>query len=376
MENIKINDTNESKASEKRNEDKGVNSEREIDKNILYNNFNVSQIQLKVKIKKDEDDDPYLFYNIFPNENILVYNSYYLKVFKSKTFKPIFYYKIDLINEIIILSNNSLLLNIGDIIILKFSENKLESTTKQQMNLKDDEVSSASIIKLNNNRILFYKYSFFSVSARSSYLMFFKYDDKNSSLEFEGEDDHKIKKPLMKFLTYEDSFFSFGNYDISSRNSNLPQIFHYLYFYKDKKFITIFDSEDKDYLIDCIIYNKKYILAVFYHSIEKYSIKGENFEYISNFSFENTKIIRFIFKYRKNLFLLYLNTNIGENNNNYLCFDDDEDLDQEEDLSFLEIDEDFKKINQEKTKLKNCKKLLFYNKKFYCQLYDRICIYD
>ena len=97
--------------------------------NINYNKYyNVSKMELKTKIFMNEMKNSFEF-NIFPNGNILLIENNNIIIYDSKTFKPIFHFSFNNICDIIILSNNSLLIqsyksDTNEIQILNFSKDK------------------------------------------------------------------------------------------------------------------------------------------------------------------------------------------------------------------------------------------------------------
>ena len=384
----------EEKNKKVENENKG-----EEENNISNDNFAPSQMVLKAKIYKKIKN----FY-IFPNGNILIFNNYFLSIYQSKTLKQLIKYENNnyIVGDIIILSNNTLLLFIYEggadissknkfedninikkldskekeekqnykpkeeyyVLLLKFSEKGIESNKKINLNIELTEQNTKyiyrtiRIIKLNNNRVLFL---FLCGKDYNYYHIFYKYDNKKETLGLEYKDKYNLNHSLGLFLPYEETFFNYGSIlDIYSRRY-MP----FMYFYKNKNYIPLLCIiNKKDKLNNCIIFNKKYLIALFAYSIEKYEIKEENILFISKFSFGDN-CTKFIFKNEVNMIIVYQDKNYFESkeDNKYLYF--------------LEIDENYNKINEEAIKCDDYYvRILYKEKKFYLLRSNNLGIYE
>ncbi len=198
--------------------------------NINYNKYyNVSKMELKTKIFMNENKCSYEF-NIFPNGNILLIENNNIIIYDSKTFKPIFHFPFNDICDIIILSNNSLLIqsyksDTNEIQILNFSKDKNEIIKVVDIEIHSsyidlDNITNRVMNKLNNNVILFCynenedqdNYDFMNfhnnnngITESTHHFMFYKYINNNLILEYK---ESLILKNFYKiFLPYEDSFF-------------------------------------------------------------------------------------------------------------------------------------------------------------------------
>ena len=129
--------------------------------NLKYNIFNFSKIELKSKIFSVNQNK----LKIFPNGNILFHDDKDIRIFDPKKLKSLFTFSFDHIDEVIILSNNSLLLkffqndiSMNNLIIMNFSKEKIESLKKIDIILEKNkkfgkEEYLLHVKKLNNNRI-------------------------------------------------------------------------------------------------------------------------------------------------------------------------------------------------------------------------------
>ena len=305
-----------------------------------------------------------------------------MTIYKSKVFKPIFNYKNNQIKDIIILSNNSLLLYCSEqdycsiLNISGFSE----SIKKIKINYKYEieDIDSISFVKLHNNYILFcyiyrnednlrtrdepnkYYYSYY----------FYYYDRKISDLILDYEDTQFFQF-IGLFLPYEESFFYYGN-DTFYCYSALPQDYSFIYFYrkKSKKIETVYEKNDRFSsnfkLINCIIFQKKYLIAQFLYNLEKYEITKEKIQLVSTYS--NEIKIYDILENRDNLIFVYK----GENNNKK---ENDESKDYTEDLYFSEVNNQNKIIKTQKIGIQDYFKILCYEKTIYLSSDNNMTIY-
>ena len=186
---------------------------KEKEKNIEYfsgsnnqksNKFKAHKMELKKKIKKNIE-----YFNIFPNGNILVYNKKKLTIYDKKSFKIIFEYKVSNINNIVILSNSDILLHKEEndyCSMLNISKNikniKIELKEKKYEDL-------ISLVKLNNNHIIFYYRNIYTKPSRNSFnyscftFIFYTYDSKNSDLIFDFADLDDSRFPWGIFYLIE-----------------------------------------------------------------------------------------------------------------------------------------------------------------------------
>ena len=162
----------------KRKQGKKDNSKKNIEK-LKHKNFDISKIELKSKILSLYDDDinPIPKLDIFPNWNILYFDFQTLRIYDSKILRPLFTFTIKNVEDIIILSNNSLLLliysnetSLNTLKIFNFSKEKTEfkkviditinSYNNMIKNVDDnflyENEYKLGIKKLNNNVILSY----------------------------------------------------------------------------------------------------------------------------------------------------------------------------------------------------------------------------
>ena len=332
--------------------------------NINYNKYyNVSKMELKTKIFMNENKCSYEF-NIFPNGNILLIENNNIIIYDSKTFKPIFHFPFNDICDIIILSNNSLLIqsyksDTNEIQILNFSKDKNEIIKVVDIEIHSsyidlDNITNRVMNKLNNNVILFcynenedqdnYDLMNFhnnnnGITESTHHFMFYKYINNNLILEY--KESLIIKNFYKIFLPYEDSFFLYGNFTNSLQIDS-----YFLYYYKNKKMNILKDDIEDDVIYNCIIFNKKYLIVQYKTKIEKYFIIDEGIIFVSEYKVEN---VMYLMRNKFNLIIVsskYLDIN-------------------EEYLYFSEVDENYKTIKEEIFSVGNFIKILFYKKRLY-----------
>lgn len=354
-------------------------SEWDMDKNKYYS---VSKMEMKTKLLLMNE---YILLKIFPNGNILISDYEKIKIYDSKTFKQIFTFQIDNLRDLIILSNNSLLLNsfstqtsINTIQILNFSKDEVKlnkftdikcSNNKFDFS-KDDYFEyniefELSIEKLNKNRILFYhleslenhedkdnledlfinyRDSFYTRTEYKYHFIFYRFINNNLIQEF--KDSHILAYFEQKYLPYEDSFFLYGNSNYCYLSNPMVDI-HFLYFYKNKKMECIKDGIEHDIIKNCIIFKKKYLIIQYISKIEKYLIDNEGISLISKYC-------------NKNLDFLMMNKS------NLIFIRKEEINEKTQNLYFLEVDEKYQKIKEERISVKTpFKEFFFYKKKLY-----------
>ena len=276
--------------------------------NINYNKYyNVSKMELKTKIFMNENKCSYEF-NIFPNGNILLIENNNIIIYDSKTFKPIFHFPFNDICDIIILSNNSLLIqsyksDTNEIQILNFSKDKNEIIKVVDIEIHSsyidlDNITNRVMNKLNNNVILFcYNenedqdnndfmnfHNNNGITESTHHFMFYKYINNNLILEY--KESLILKNFYKMFLPYEDSFFLYGNFTNSLQIDS-----YFLYYYKNKKMNILKDDIKDDAIYNCIIFNKKYLIVQHETKIEKYLIIDEGITLVSEYKVENVMLL-------------------------------------------------------------------------------------
>ena len=384
IENSSKNNPKEDKLSEiqtplknKQEEKDKDNSKRNIEK-LKHKNFDISKIELKSKILSLNDNlvhNPKL--DIFPNGNILFSDYKTIRIYDSKILRPLFTFTIENVEDIIILSNNTLLLliysfetSLNTLKIFNFSKEKTEFkkiidiTIKSYNNMTkgfDDDFLYENeyilgIKKLNNNYVLSYylenteikddnfrefrDFRFSSNVGRTDYkyyFMFYKYNDNDLILQY--EDNHKLYYFERNVLPYEDAFFFYGN----SKNHMVDICF--LYFYRNKKMNCLIDGVEHERINNCIIFDEKYLIVHFFEKIKKYLILNDNISSVSEYS-------------ERFNFLIYNQFN--------LIFIQIEEVDKNKYLHLSEVDDNYKKIKEATILIGNddAYKAL-YNKKLY-----------
>ena len=364
------------------------NSKRNI-KKLKHKDFDISKIELKSKILSLNDNlvlSPII--DIFPNGNILFFDFKTIRIYDSKILRPLFAFTIENVKDIIILSNNTLLLliysyetSLNTLKIFNFSKGKTEFKKTIDITIKsynnvtkdiDDDFlyeneHKLDIQKLNNNYILSYylertgikdeyfiKFRDFDISPDVGrtpykyYFMFYKYIDNDNDLILKYEDSHELCYFEHDFLPYEDAFFFYGNSSYCYYSNPIVDIC-FLYFYRNKKMKCLIDGIEHERINRCIIFDEKYLIVQFYKKIKKYLILNDNISSVSEY-YE---------KYYEGFnFLIYNQFNI--------IFIQIEEVDKNKYMHLLEVDDNYKKIKEAKILIGNdyVYKIL-YNKKLY-----------
>ena len=292
------------------------------------NNSLVHKLELKKKININIE-----IMQIFPNGNILIYNNENLKIYEPELFKEIFNYNISKLTNIIILSNNSLLLyNKEDTYFTILDIVQPMKIKKINIIFKYELEDKGKFVKLENNHILFY-YLYINENYRRnrdepniyyySYT-FYIYDEKNSNLIIKYEDTQFVKF-IGGFLPYKETFFYYGN-DVFYHYSCRPRDYYFLYFYRNKEFEEIKEN-DYEYkinrIINCIICENKYLIVQHPSFLEKYQITKDKVQLISTFDFNSKKYqLDDISQIEENFFLFYSKKKAIKNlfQNTILCF--------------------------------------------------------
>ena len=368
INNIKIKEIGKQIEKEKTEE----YSENIVNKKLLNSNYNdISKMQMKTKIIQKE-----IIKNIdiFPNGNILIYSSVELYIFNSKTFKPIFKYKIEnYITNIIILSDDTLLINISEefdsLTILNIT-NQQEFSEKKfniKYNYHRKNIYYKVIEKLNNNRILFY-YKFYDFENgfdeeyddESFCLVFYKYNNEKRMLEFEYEEPHTYINCVGHIIPYI-NLYSFINYGFYTKYIEMdPEETKYIIgLYSNKKYNNILYiinqggiEYDEKKILDCFILQKKYLIAILKDCIIKYEIKEDKSEKICQKEYNINNYCDYLLKDESHFYLIYQKKE-NENYNDYY------------DYIFLELDENIKEVKEIEKKLFKFEKIFAYDKKIY-----------
>ena len=362
--------------------------------NLKYINFNISKIELRAKIfSVGKNKESKL--KIFPNGNILIHDDKDIRIFDPKILKPLFTFSFDHLDDVIILSNNSLL--------LKFFPNNISINTLQIMNftkektelLKKIDIKCGNIIfdkkdvynkeeyflyvkKLNNNRILcyyFYKYlkkdkkilehpdygqryfdPYYGKTPYKYNFMFYKYNNNDLILQY--KDSHTLTYFRHNILPYEDSFFIYGNSSYANYSNPIVDLC-FLNFYKNKKIKCIMDGYQGNEIEDCIIFKKKYLIILYFRTqIDKYFISDKDIIFISEYNSD-----------------YYINS-LMKNRFNLISFEMERKEDKYLYLYFSELDENLRKIKEDRIILTDLdfKDISFYNNKLYilsnnCNIY-------
>ena len=229
------------------NEEKEKEPSKLIVGDLKCNDFNISKIRLRTRIFSVCKYESKL--KIFPNGNILIHDDKDIRIFDPKILKPLFTFLFDKIINVIILSNNSLLLTllspntlISTLQIMNFSKEKTEIIEKN-IYIYDGEYFLNSQ-KLINNIILCYYYERIDSDEKNMYyapyegkrpyrynFIFYRY--KNNDLILEYKDSQILTSFEENILPYEDSFFLYGNSSYEYCDIYIDLCF--LYFYKIKK---------------------------------------------------------------------------------------------------------------------------------------------
>ena len=327
--------------------------------NINSNYNDISKLEIKAKIEKDESE----YFDIFPNGNILLYKENGISIFEAETYEPIIKYNRQNISKVLILLNNVLLLTIkneiNSFIVLnisnkrKISEKKIK--IKYNYNTSYLNKETINIEKLKNNRILlYYQYGYDRDSSDRSYcFIFYKYNKKKSNFEV----DYETKYDLIFFgniFPYEltNSFLYFGDYQYYYYSNPDTHNGHCISLFKNKRFLTInysFDYYNIEYVIKvCFIFKKKYLIALLIDSIKKYEIKENELELICEKKFSQENYYDYLLKDDSNFYLIYRKNE--ENNNDYI---------------FIEFDENINQIKEENITFDNLKYIYAYDKHIY-----------
>ena len=332
-------------------------------------------MEMKTKIFRKEINN----FDIFPNRNILIFSENEIYILESFTYKPIFNYKNDKISKIIILSNDNILLYLENeidhsLIILNITNPKKNQEKKFEIKFNykiRDEYFEKDLVKLKNNRILFYyEYDYDIDYADTSFcFIFYKYNKKTSNIEFEYEKEAKFID-LGYFIPYKDinSFFIFGNCSYCYCSNPNPIDLHTIYLYINNNFVSILNSENVDmldiwesnlnqYIYDCFILKKKYLIVVMASLINKYEIIENKCKLILQKDFNNNNYKDYLIKDESNFYLIYQK---DETNN--------------DDYIFIEFDEACNKIKEENKKLNNFIKILVNDKNIYLLSEDDVRI--
>ena len=358
------------------------NSKRNIEK-LKHKNFDISKIELKSKILSLNDNLVRTAkLDIFPNGNILFSDYKTIRIYDSKILRPLFTFTIENVEDIIILSNNTLLLliysfetSLNTLKIFNFSKEKTEFkkiidiTIKSYNNMTkgfDDDFLYENeyilgIKELNNNYVLSYylesteikddnfinfrEYGISSDVGRTPYkyyFMFYKYNDNDLILKY--EDSHELCYFEHNVLPYEDAFFFYGNSNYCYYSNPAVDIC-FLYFYRNKKMNCLIDGIEHEIINNCIIFDEKYLIIHFFGKVKKYLILNDNISSVSEY-------------YKGFNFLIYNQFN--------LIFIQIEEVDKNKYLHLSEVDDNYKKIKEATILIGNddAYKAL-YNKKLY-----------